>query len=412
MFVIFFSVSVVCVNAESINEDNNEVKVSVLKEEKAFKSDSVLEEIGEMHYSYVLAIDNKEIALYPTFKNSRTALMKIKEHCNASLRKIYEAYNLKELSFDNWYDIYSVLGDFEGVINDEYQENKLSDEEYKILSRDIVNLNMFFDIYENEFQNENIISLSNRCNSNLKENDSVKAYHYLSLAIDELPEIEFDSNELLNYSSKILKTTQSESTTQSCPGNEKFSVTKGVAYADKYATKTNYVDFGRCDAGDCTNFTSQIKYRGGVPKYKKYGEKGAWSYQMDYSVNKPIFKYSVRWCRASSFVKFFERKYTYKTSSYGNKRTAFIKFSNAVKKGSFIAFDKTNDGDFDHNAFVSHVHHKGEDKRRPIEYHGKTYLDFKVAQHSNDYNAWVSAGKNSWEKLPYEYPKVVFAIVK
>lgn len=188
--------------------------------------------------------------------------------------------------------------------------------------------------------------------------------------------------------------------------NSQFDVTKGVNYATKYATSPNVTKYSTCTKGDCANFVSQIKYAGGVPKYLTYGESGAWNYQVVSAATYPKLNYSARWSVADSFVKFFGVKNKWKTGAYDNKRTAFIKFAAATKKGSFIAYDKTNDGSWNHCGFVTAVKSSAT-----IDYLGSKYKDFKVAQHTKMYHKWVSDSGNGWETLYKSNPKVVFAIV-
>ena len=40
------------------------------------------------------------------------------------------------------------------------------------------------------------------------------------------------------------------------------------------------------------------------------------------------------------------------------------------------------------------------------------YTNFKVAQHSKNYNAWVSSGTNGWDTLKSDYPKVRFGVIQ
>lgn len=61
----------------------------------------------------------------------------------------------------------------------------------------------------------------------------------------------------------------------------------------------------------------------------------------------------------------------WKTGSYSSKRTAFIKFAAATKKGSFIAYDRTNDGSWNHCGFVTAVKSSAT-----INYLGSKYKDF------------------------------------
>lgn len=208
----------------------------------------------------------------------------------------------------------------------------------------------------------------------------------------------------------ITNDTVSTPETSKHPNNGKFSITKGVKWADEYAVKANKSKYGY-KSSDCTNFVSQIKHEGGVPYCLTGNVSKGWSHWLEYHTQVEQHAYSTKWVRADSFTKFFGVKQKFKTESYSKKRTAFIKFASAVKKGSFIAYDEEGDGDWNHNAFVSHTYHSGEDTRRTISYHGSTYKDFKVAQHSRNYNAWVSSSNCGWEDLPYDHSSVIFAIV-
>ena len=58
-------------------------------------------------------------------------------------------------------------------------------------------------------------------------------------------------------------------------------------------------------------------------------------------------------------------------------------FKSNIKKGSFIVADYENDGDWDHCGFVT----------------DKTSNDYKVAQHTSNYNAWTSTSTNNWDKV-------------
>ncbi len=194
-------------------------------------------------------------------------------------------------------------------------------------------------------------------------------------------------------------------------GNSSFNVSKGVTFAVNRATSPDILNYGKLSQ-DCTNFTSQIKHEGGVPFYKTATDSDGWNLKMNTTGTSvlPKYIYSTRWVNADKFVKFFGVKSKYSASTLGRYQ-AFVKFAAAIKKGSFIAYDKEADGSWNHNGFVTYVLHSGESSRRNISYHGTTYKDFKVAQHTGDYHEWTSSSKNGWETIPEDYSKVVLAIV-
>lgn len=182
-------------------------------------------------------------------------------------------------------------------------------------------------------------------------------------------------------------------------GNSKFNVSRGVEYAEKYAKKANskYKNW-ISSKKDCTNFVSQIKTYGGVKHHYSYVtikaeqhliKSKSWYYS---SKN----NYGGIWPSADKFAKFFGVK---------SKTTNFKTFSSNVKKGSFIAYDKENDGKWNHMAFVTSKSSKLK------KTNGVSYYDFRIAQHSKEYNALVSEAENAWEKIKASYPSVRFAIV-
>ena len=83
-----------------------------------------------------------------------------------------------------------------------------------------------------------------------------------------------------------------------------------------------------------------------------------------------------------------------------------MSLSKNVKRGSFITKDSANDKDWDHMGFVTEI----TENKKTTE--GSTYYDFKVAQHTADYHAYVSSKKCGWDKSKKEHPKAVFGIVK
>ena len=89
---------------------------------------------------------------------------------------------------------------------------------------------------------------------------------------------------------------------------------------------------------DCTNFVSQIKRAGGVPRCIKYS--GGNDIRINWSTSWHCIpkedKYSTVWVNANAFVRFFGVKYSTKS---------FISFADNVKKGSFVSFDRTDDGE-------------------------------------------------------------------
>lgn len=106
---------------------------------------------------------------------------------------------------------------------------------------------------------------------------------------------------------------------------------------------------------------------------------------------------SLSWRVASKFASYFGRSYTGKN---------FKTFSKNLSAGKFIGYDRTSDGDNDHVGFVTDT--SGVLKTTE----GISYYNFKVAQHTSNYNLWVSNSRNGWDALHKKYSKISYIIIK
>lgn len=149
-----------------------------------------------------------------------------------------------------------------------------------------------------------------------------------------------------------------------------MNVANAVAYASKWANSYNYSYVCHINA-DCTNFASQIARAGGI------GNRSNWYYN---SVN----DHSTSWIRADTFVKTWGTSYS---------TTNFRNLSENVSKGKFIAHDSDADGKWNHVGFVTATSNSYKATN------GVTYKDFQVAQHTKNYEAWVSSSTNGWETV-------------
>ena len=73
-------------------------------------------------------------------------------------------------------------------------------------------------------------------------------------------------------------------------------------------------------------------------------------------------------------------------------------FSVNIQRGDFVSLDVDNDGDWDHMGFVTNVDFMYEDGYHYQENETRKYLDYKIAQHSDNYNAWASEEVNHWDE--------------
>ena len=357
--------------------------------------------IGAVKECKIVTLNNQKYSTFPQFEDAIVANDNIHKMCNTIISDMAKEYDLLPFSVGTWSDYYSAIAKYEDYVDRQYYKGEIDNNEFIEKESEIDTIYNYFDIAENELENKRIVAICKTLNNRVIDSDmTIWGLEQLELA--------------LPYSESInnIKLTADGNEEITAVGNNKFDVDLGVTYAKKYGAAPNQYDYGFCDSGDCTNFTSQIKNNGGVPLYKKYNENGAWSYYKHVAGNKRQLYYSVNWCRAKAFAKYFGIKSKYKKGKGENKYKGFERLSKAVKRGSFIGFDKTGDGDIDHNAFVTALYHKNEKTRRKISYEGVTYLDFKISQHSKNYHDWVSSDKVGWKSLPGKNSNVVYAIIK
>ena len=78
---------------------------------------------------------------------------------------------------------------------------------------------------------------------------------------------------------------------------------------------------------------------------------------------------------------------------------AFLKDAPIILMDEATAsLDVDNDGDWDHMGFVTNVDFMYEDGYHYQENETGKYLDYKIAQHSDNYNAWASEEVNHWDE--------------
>ena len=73
-------------------------------------------------------------------------------------------------------------------------------------------------------------------------------------------------------------------------------------------------------------------------------------------------------------------------------------FSVNIQRGDFVSLDVDNDGDWDHMGFVTNVDFMYEDGYHYQENETGKYLDYKIEQHCDNYNAWASEEVNHWDE--------------
>ena len=349
IFIIVLSFSFPTVLATESNETYDKSTAPDLPEESGI---TPLENKQLNFYSKVVITDSisyqgEAIDLYAVFQDQTEAISNLYKFIPDEMLKIEKQLDRGRLSEDNW-EVYA------GFYRDVFREDF---DTYSLLME-------FFDIFENKYVNIDIQEY-------MKLEENVKSEEFeIGLAF-LLP---FDSSLSQRINDEIIKERKAEDNSARHAAATlqpaAFSPYNAVQYASSYAINPNpsYINIG---GGDCANFASQIRRAGGHP------DTLTWYYKS--STNR-----SNAWSYSDNFVRFVGVSYT----TYN-----FYNFSNNIYVGHFITYDKTNDGSWDHVGFVT----SADDYAGT--WGGKYYYDFKVAQHTSNYHAWVSSSTNGWETL-------------
>lgn len=281
----------------------------------------------------------EKIPMYPTFEDKEAAIQDLYGQAGDLLSKIEEKSGIGTLCENNWEEYRIKAQEF--IYDPENEIQDWTPEPNAIL--------VFFDIYENDESNQEIIDNYNPLLKNANDDLYSLPYDRENLGAQE-PQLE--------------------------PEPRSWSLSAARAYCRNFATTPNAPGYGVWGGADCTNFASQIKFEGGFSQdYTNNINTGWW-----HTGDTISHRYSLSWIRADKFVKRLGTDFT-----VGN----FHDLSYRVKAGKLIAYDNSRDGSWDHIGFVYKV---GKDKG--------SYMNLKIAQHTSNYLAWVSSNDNGWEHVP------------
>ena len=305
-----------------------------------------------------IVVDGSVIPLYCTFENKNEAIEEIKQKAETLLNLVKEKYSLSDdLNEENWENYREKVNQY---ITEYNAESEYFDEYSNLLT--------FFDIYENEDQNNEIKQYSTKARSTTMKDELAAMLPYDS-----------ESTLVKNFNEKALKVSEKLNQARS------YSLNNAIVYANKYATSPNKTDYAYFSTGDCTNFTSQILEAAGVSQEVYDSENSGWWHKVSTGAfGIKNHTHSISWIRAKTFARYM---------GIGLNTNNHWDFSASLQKGDFVAFDKAADGDVDHNAFVV------DRDNYAANYNGMNYYNYKIAQHTSNYCAWASSDTNNWEKL-------------
>lgn len=317
---------------------------------------TVLTTVGKVIDGGQVIIDGKENNLYREFANKNEAITDIKEKVPTLLSVLSTEYNLAPLTDENWKEYKDAMF----MLFD--SENK--PENYDESNIEFRTLRAFFDIYENSEKNEQIL-------------EKVQVLKYVQFNRSLNKEIDEELALLLPYTEPYARAFIETKKNDIVPyAGAAYDVTKAVNYANKYATNPNKPTYYYFSRGDCANFASQILENAGVSQivYNDVGK--GWWHKRETGFLGIGYKHthSQSWSMADTFARY--QGIMYSTTNHNS-------FKANISKGSFIVADFDNDGDWDHCGFVT----------------DKSSSDYKVAQHTSNYNEWASSSKNGWDNI-------------
>ena len=324
-------------------------------EYNSYCNSSLLDQFGPIDRAETVTIEGVQNPLYCTFADYNYALSRAKDISSDALEVISEKYNLGDFTEDNF------TGYAQAV------NAALSGDEYGELESQLVSLRTFLEIYNDSLRNASILNYldklqnSNKLTSDQKFQLGMMLPYYAPLAAEASSQVQLMTNR-----------------SRSLP-----NLSAAVSYAERYAWTPNEEGYGIARTAiffeaDCTNFASQILEASGVGQvvyndvnlgwwHKKVGNSHTWSSS---------------WINADVFARYMGVGYT--TTDHRN-------FAQNIIVGDFIALDHENNGTWDHMGFVTYQ----DNAER--QYGGRTYRNYIVAQHTNNYNMWVSEDGNNWE---------------
>lgn len=317
----------------------------------------LLKQFGKIDREQAVVIEGKINPLYCTFANEDYALRQLRSRVPNTLDLISSKYSLKEINKSNIVEYKNIL-------------NSLSDDSEFFQNNDeLQNLKSFIDIYEGYSRNKKLLekveTLKNK--DKLSKEDKIEIGmllpYYAPLAI-----------EASSYMQEQLGALRS-----ALP-----DLNAAVRYAERYAWTPNANEYGVAKQkfiidADCTNFASQILHASGVSQVVYGNENYGWWHRKNWLGG---HDYSISWINADVFARYMGVGYT---------TTNHRSFAQNIIVGDFIAFDRESNGTWDHMGFVTY---RDNSERW---YNGKYYQNYIVAQHTSNYNMWVSEEQNHWE---------------
>ena len=349
------------------NKDTPTIRVFKNDEYEVVYSDycnsETLKDMGKINKKNAIEVNGEINPLACTFENGGEALSNLKKKIPEYLAIISKTNSLVEINSKNWRQywdgMFNVGEKYENIYTDGHPDYML--------------LFAFLDMYAGYERNEKIINyVSNKSNAQLKKED---VFLELSILFPYYAPISVEAQEIRKANAaKIPPHT--------------FNLTAANAYAIKWSPKGkyNYPTY-LTQSSDCVNFASQIAYAGGVPMTSTWKHKAI--------IPGTLYEVTSAWIWAQDFMAYM---------TVDSATNIFLSFTKNIRAGDFIAYDSNRNGYWDHVGYVT------QRDSTSATYYGKTYYDFKVAQHDGNYHLWASSKDNKWDDQPsgtiYAYARI------
>lgn len=317
-----------------------------------------LEQYGAIDKSASITIDGVINPLYYTFVDANYATSRAKDLAKDAIIVLREYYNLGEFTENNF-------SSYSNAVNAALSNS--SDDDFQAVNSQLIALRSFLEIYSDYSRNDNIRDYLDEATAGGPLTSSQK----------------FELGIMLPYYAPLAIEASAQAQSLAQRARSLPNLSAAVSYAERYAWTPNEAEYGIARASifweaDCTNFASQILEASGVRQvvyndvnlgwwHKKSGNSHTWSSS---------------WINADVFSRYMGVGYT--TTNHRN-------FAQNIAVGDFIALDHENNDTWDHLGFVTY-----QDSAER-QYGGRTYRNYIIAQHTENYNRWVSEDGNNWE---------------
>ncbi len=148
------------VSSEDVFIAQNAIKnIEIVKVAESFETSEQLSNVGGVSYKNAIKIGGENYNLYPTFNNIQEAIGNINNQCNSILSEMKALYELEDFADTTAKSYWESIPIYLEKINGMLSEGMISDEIYAEKVNQINKFESFWDIYENDDANEEIIEI-------------------------------------------------------------------------------------------------------------------------------------------------------------------------------------------------------------------------------------------------------------